>query len=71
MAGGVGFDFVFECCGIPSCMTSALDICRKGLGVLTVVGLSEKDGKASFNPWHLLVGKTIKGTHFGGAVYFI
>ena len=66
MTDGIGLDYAFECCSIPNCMTSALNACRSGTGVLTLVGLAAMNAQVSFNPWLILTGRRIKGTYFGG-----
>nr|CAG4641645.1 EOG090X04Z1 [Eurycercus lamellatus] len=66
MTDGVGVDYAFECCGIPTCMTSGLNSCRKGNGLLTLVGLASTDAAVPIKPWLCLLGRSIKGTYFGG-----
>jgi len=61
-----GVDYAFECCGIPKCMDTALRACHSGWGVCTLVGLADMTAEATYNPFLIITGRTLKGTYFGG-----
>lgn len=61
-----GVDYAFECCGVPSCMKSALNACHSGWGLLTLVGLANLAEDVPFPTFNILLGRSIKGTYFGG-----
>ncbi|KAL0974307.1 hypothetical protein UPYG_G00218610 [Umbra pygmaea] len=60
-----GADFVLECVGNVAVMRTALDSCRDAWGVCVVVGWTDV-GEMSLLPMALLMGRTLKGTYFGG-----
>ncbi|CAB1325521.1 unnamed protein product [Coregonus sp. 'balchen'] len=68
MTGG-GVDFALECVGNVTVMVgvqeSCLESCKDAWGVCVVVGWTEV-GEISLFPQDLLVGRTLKGTYFGG-----
>lgn len=61
-----GVDYAFECCGIPKCMETALEACKHGLSVLTIVGVADLTAEVRYNPIKLIYGRSVKGTFFGG-----
>ncbi|XP_012679824.2 alcohol dehydrogenase class-3-like isoform X2 [Clupea harengus] len=62
-AGGV--DYALECVGDVEVMRSALESCRSAWGVCVIVGWTELE-EMKLRPFHLLMGRTLKGTYFGG-----
>ncbi|XP_072221066.1 alcohol dehydrogenase 1-like [Leuresthes tenuis] len=60
-----GVDFSFECIGNVGVMRSALESCVKGWGVSVIVGWTDMHD-FSARPIQLLIGRTWKGTLFGG-----
>jgi len=63
---GGGPDFTFECVGIPVLMRQALEACHKGWGVSVIIGVAAAGQEISTRPFQLVVGRTWKGTAFGG-----
>jgi len=61
-----GFDFVFEAVGDVKVMNKALISTRMGWGVCTILGRAAEGEELKIRPHHLLCGKTLKGTSFGG-----
>ncbi|XP_035272565.1 alcohol dehydrogenase class-3-like [Anguilla anguilla] len=60
-----GVDFALECVGNVDVMRAALDSCRSAWGTCVILGyVQEKD--MSVPPMSLLLGRTLKGTFFGG-----
>ncbi|KAJ8336273.1 hypothetical protein SKAU_G00396160 [Synaphobranchus kaupii] len=60
-----GVDFALECVGNVEVMRGALDSCRTAWGTCVVLGyVQEQD--MSVAPLSLLLGRTLKGTIFGG-----
>ncbi|MBN3299970.1 ADHX dehydrogenase, partial [Amia calva] len=60
-----GVDFSFECVGSVAVMRSALESCRKGWGTSVIIGWNEHH-EISAPSLQLLLGRTWKGTYFGG-----
>lgn len=60
-----GVDYAFECIGNVGIMKSALDCCRLGGGTCVVVGVATA-GTIAVHPFHLIVGRILKGSYFGG-----
>jgi Zn-dependent alcohol dehydrogenase len=48
---------------------AAMNACKEGLSVLTIVGVADLTAEVSYNPIQLIYGRTIKGTYFGGLKY--
>lgn len=62
---GSGVDFAVECVGSPVVMTSALESTRDAWGVCVIAGWTETEAM-SVKVEKLLMGRTLKGTYFGG-----
>lgn len=61
-----GVDYSFECIGNVQLMRDALECCHKGWGVSTIIGVAPAGHEISTRPFHLVTGRTWKGTAFGG-----
>lgn len=61
-----GPDFTFECVGSVKLMRYALEACHKGWGVSVIIGVAASGQEISTRPFQLVVGRTWKGTAFGG-----
>ncbi|XP_059202333.1 alcohol dehydrogenase class-3-like [Centropristis striata] len=62
-AGGV--DYALECVGDPLIMTAALESTRDAWGTCVIVGWTETESM-SVKVNKILMGRTLKGTYFGG-----
>ncbi|KAG9331270.1 hypothetical protein JZ751_019556, partial [Albula glossodonta] len=60
-----GVDFSLECVGNVGVMRSALESCCTAWGTCVIVGYTETQ-ELSVSPMHFLLGRTLKGTSFGG-----
>lgn len=65
MTGG-GVDYSFECIGNVETMREALECCRMGWGVSTIIGVAGAGEEIHTRPFQLVTGRTWKGTAFGG-----
>lgn len=61
-----GFDYTFECIGNVNTMRAALEATHKGWGVSVIIGVAGSGQEISTRPFQLVVGRTWKGTAFGG-----
>ncbi|XP_055849425.1 alcohol dehydrogenase class-3 [Episyrphus balteatus] len=61
-----GFDYSFECIGNVNTMRAALESTHKGWGVSVIIGVAASGQEISTRPFQLVVGRTWKGTAFGG-----
>jgi S-(hydroxymethyl)glutathione dehydrogenase/alcohol dehydrogenase len=61
-----GVDYSFECIGNIHVMRDALECTHLGWGVSTVIGVAGAGKEISTRPFNLVVGRTWKGTAFGG-----
>ncbi|XP_055904767.1 alcohol dehydrogenase class-3 [Eupeodes corollae] len=61
-----GFDYSFECIGNINTMRAALESTHKGWGVSVIIGVAASGQEISTRPFQLVVGRTWKGTAFGG-----
>lgn len=61
-----GIDYSFECIGNVHIMQDALECTHLGWGISTVIGVAGAGKKISTRPNNLVVGRTWKGTAFGG-----
>ncbi len=61
-----GPDYSFECIGNTHVMRDALECTHKGWGVSTVIGVAGAGETIETRPNNLVVGRTWKGTAFGG-----
>lgn len=64
---GGGADYTFECVGNVKLMSQALEVCHKGWGVSTVIGVAGAGQEIATRPFQLVTGRTWKGSAFGGA----
>ncbi|KAJ8385776.1 hypothetical protein AAFF_G00182200 [Aldrovandia affinis] len=60
-----GVDFSLECVGNVGVMRDALESCRIAWGTCVIVGYTEAH-EVSVPPTHFLLGRTLKGSYFGG-----
>ncbi|XP_054796593.1 8-hydroxygeraniol oxidoreductase-like [Prosopis cineraria] len=65
LSGGMGVDYSFECTGVAPCLTQALQATKLGKGKTIVIG-SVTEEFVSINFRSLLLGRTLKGSAFGG-----
>ncbi|XP_030459640.1 CYP enzymes assisting alcohol dehydrogenase-like [Syzygium oleosum] len=65
LTGGVGVDYCFECTGVSDLVHQALEATKVGKGKAVVVGAGLKP-LVQINLLDLLMGRTLKGTVFGG-----
>jgi len=61
-----GVDYSFECIGNVNVMRDALECTHMGWGVATVIGVAGAGQEIRTRPFNLVVGRTWKGTAFGG-----
>jgi S-(hydroxymethyl)glutathione dehydrogenase / alcohol dehydrogenase len=61
-----GPDYSFECIGNTHVMRDALECTHMGWGVSTVIGVAGAGQEIATRPFNLVVGRTWKGTAFGG-----
>ncbi len=61
-----GADYSFECIGNVNVMREALECTHMGWGVSTVIGVAGAGQEICTRPFNLVVGRTWKGTAFGG-----
>uniref|UniRef100_A0A3Q0QUR7 Alcohol dehydrogenase 5-like n=1 Tax=Amphilophus citrinellus TaxID=61819 RepID=A0A3Q0QUR7_AMPCI len=64
MTGG-GVDYALECVGSPAIMSAALESTRDAWGTCVIAGWTETEAM-SVPVEKLLMGRTLKGTYFGG-----
>ncbi|MEQ2165172.1 NAD/NADP dependent alcohol dehydrogenase, partial [Goodea atripinnis] len=60
-----GVDYALECVGSPSIMSAALESTREGCGTCVIAGWTETE-TMSVQIIKILMGRTLKGTYFGG-----
>lgn len=65
LTGGIGVDYCFECTGVPDLINQALEATKVGKGKAVVVGAG-LDQFMQISFLNLLMGRTLKGTLFGG-----
>lgn len=65
MTGDRGVDFALECVGSPAIMTAALESTIDAWGVCVIAGWTETE-TMSVMVEKILMGRTLKGTYFGG-----
>ncbi|WP_373509554.1 S-(hydroxymethyl)glutathione dehydrogenase/class III alcohol dehydrogenase [Thiocapsa sp.] len=61
-----GVDYSFECIGNVDVMREALECCRMGWGVSTIIGVAGAGQEIRTRPFQLVTGRTWKGSAFGG-----
>lgn len=59
-------EFTFECIGRIDTMKQAYESTAIGNGVCVVLGVAKTEETISINPINFLLGRTIKGTLYGG-----
>ena len=62
-----GADYTFDCTGNVDVMRTALEACHRGWGESIVIGVAGAGLEIKTRPFHLVTGRTWKGTAFGGA----
>ncbi len=66
LTSGHGFDYAFECIGIPSVMRTAYEQTRRG-GTCCIVGVGRLDEFVQFNAFELFYNeKKLIGSYYGG-----
>lgn len=60
-----GVDYALECVGDVGVMRAAVEACSPAGGVCVIVGWIEVE-ELSLAPLDILLGRTLKGTYFGG-----
>jgi Zn-dependent alcohol dehydrogenase len=63
---GGAIEYTFECVGRVQTMTQAFDSCAIGNGICVLIGVAELTAQMPISPGHFLVGKTLKGSLYGG-----
>jgi S-(hydroxymethyl)glutathione dehydrogenase / alcohol dehydrogenase len=67
LLAGEGFDYAFECVGLPSTIRAAYDAVRRG-GAVIVVGAGTVDAMVEFNAFELFyMEKKLLGSYYGSA----
>ncbi|MHB1503701.1 MAG: Zn-dependent alcohol dehydrogenase [Acidimicrobiales bacterium] len=67
ITGGEGFDYTFECIGLPQTIRNAYDAARRG-GTAVVVGAGRSDAIVEFNAFELFfMEKRLLGSYYGSA----
>ncbi|KAI4307423.1 hypothetical protein L6164_030614 [Bauhinia variegata] len=61
-----GADYCFECIGLASSMAEAFNSSREGWGKTVILGIEMHGSSVTLNPYHLMRGRTIMGSLFGG-----
>lgn len=61
-----GVDYSFECIGNADVMRQALECCRMGWGVSTIIGVAGIGQEIHTRPFQLVTGRTWQGSAFGG-----
>ncbi|KAI4340295.1 hypothetical protein MLD38_025145 [Melastoma candidum] len=65
MTGGMGVDYCFECTGVTGLVSQAVDSTKPGGGMAVIIGAGDEN-ELHINFMSLIMGRTIKGTIFGG-----
>jgi S-(hydroxymethyl)glutathione dehydrogenase/alcohol dehydrogenase len=64
---GEGFDYAFECIGLPQTIRAAYDAVRRG-GTAVIVGAGRQDAMVEFNSFELFfMEKKLLGSYYGSA----
>jgi S-(hydroxymethyl)glutathione dehydrogenase/alcohol dehydrogenase len=67
ITGGDGFDYAFECIGLPQTIRAAYDAVHRG-GTAVIVGAGRSDQMVEFNAFELFfMEKKILGSYYGSA----
>jgi S-(hydroxymethyl)glutathione dehydrogenase/alcohol dehydrogenase len=64
--GGFGADYTFEATGLVHVMRQAVESARMGWGLCTVAGVAGKGETLDIVPRHLIQGRRVCGSSFGG-----
>ncbi|XVF42876.1 hypothetical protein PTKIN_Ptkin01aG0400900 [Pterospermum kingtungense] len=65
LTGGMGVDHCFECTGVPLLINQAIEASKLGAGKIIQIGAGE-NLSVNINFIGLILGRTLKGTIFGG-----
>jgi S-(hydroxymethyl)glutathione dehydrogenase/alcohol dehydrogenase len=63
---GFGADYTFEATGLVSVMRQAVESARMGWGLCTIAGVAGKGETLEIVPRHLITGRRVCGSSFGG-----
>lgn len=63
---GWGFDYTYDCTGNVEVMRSALEASHRGWGEACMIGVAASGHEIKTRPFNLIIGRTWKGTAFGG-----
>jgi len=63
-----GLDYTFECIGNVEAMRAAFEASHVAWGTTVIVGIIGEKQDLSVNPLQFLLGRTIKGSKFGGCI---
>ncbi|GMJ12218.1 PARAQUAT RESISTANT 2, S-NITROSOGLUTATHIONE REDUCTASE, ALCOHOL DEHYDROGENASE 2 [Hibiscus trionum] len=67
LSGGMGVDYSFECTGVPSLINQAIQSTKPGVGKIIQIGAGAgEESNVNINILGIIMGKTLKGTIFGG-----
>ncbi|KAL1542889.1 8-hydroxygeraniol oxidoreductase [Salvia divinorum] len=66
--GGLGVDYCIECTGVASLLNEAIASTKMGVGE-TVLISAPREEKAELNYIPIILGRTLKGTTFGGVKF--
>ena len=64
--GGFGADYTFEATGNVRVMRQAVESARMGWGLCTIAGVAGKGETLDIVPRHLITGRRVAGSSFGG-----
>ncbi|MBA0794118.1 hypothetical protein Gohar_018476 [Gossypium harknessii] len=64
LTAGMGVDYSFECTGVPPLINEAIQSTKLGTGKIIRMGVEEPN--VNINIIGLLIGRTLKGSIFGG-----
>lgn len=63
---GWGFDYTYDCTGNVEVMRTALEASHRGWGEACMIGVAASGHEIKTRPFNLIIGRTWKGTAFGG-----
>jgi len=63
---GWGIDYTYDCTGNVEVMRSALEASHRGWGEACMIGVAASGHEIKTRPFNLIIGRTWKGTAFGG-----
>ncbi|MEJ7824060.1 MAG: alcohol dehydrogenase catalytic domain-containing protein [Solirubrobacteraceae bacterium] len=66
MTGGFGADYTIEATGMVAVMRQAVESARMGWGLATMCGVAGKGETLDVIPRHLITGRRVAGSSFGG-----